>query len=452
MTTRSERPAGERWGGAHRVAAARLGAALAALLAAVGAMGCSGGCGGGGRTDGGGSADGGAPDASAPDAAGTDSGLPPVTCTYFTATDGSDMAAGTVAAPFATIDRGLQALAPGDTLCLRGGTYDEGIDGNAPSGTGWGAAITVASYPGETAVLMPQTAMFVVRLRGDFHYVVLVGLVLDGTNVAEAGVYISADAAGTPDHIRVVGGEVRNAPTQGVIIEAEVGLPTPDANEFIGVAVHDNGTTDFHHGFYIQSNFNLVDGCDIYGNAGWGMQVFKEGGVNGVHAGGNVVRHNRVHDNAAAGSGRGVGIGLYVGDGNVVYDNVVWNNMMGMAVETGATNTLVYNNTLVGNGGDAGLRIGYPDPPGAAGTLVRNNVFWANPGGDILDFGTGTVAESNLLGGVDPLFLDEVAADYHLGPGSPALDTGIALAEVPDDADGTPRPQGAGWDMGAYEQ
>jgi hypothetical protein len=42
---------------------------------------------------------------------------------YFVAPDGSDSAAGTRAAPFATVQRAQQAVAPGDTVFIRGGTY-----------------------------------------------------------------------------------------------------------------------------------------------------------------------------------------------------------------------------------------------------------------------------------------------------------------------------------------
>jgi hypothetical protein len=42
---------------------------------------------------------------------------------YYVATDGSDTAAGTLAAPFATIQRAQREVTPGDTVFIRGGTY-----------------------------------------------------------------------------------------------------------------------------------------------------------------------------------------------------------------------------------------------------------------------------------------------------------------------------------------
>lgn len=64
---------------------------------------------------------------------------------------GDDTANGCEAAPWKSLEHAVRQLKPGDTLCLRGGTYYE-----HPSLTQSGTAeapITIRSYPGETAVL-----------------------------------------------------------------------------------------------------------------------------------------------------------------------------------------------------------------------------------------------------------------------------------------------------------
>lgn len=48
-------------------------------------------------------------------------------------------------------------------------------------------------------------------------------------------------------------------------------------------------------------------------------------------------------------------------------------------------------------------------------------------------------------------FADADADDYHLADSSPAFDQGETLASVTRDRDGTPRPQGAAYDVGGYE-
>jgi len=51
----------------------------------------------------------------------------------------------------------------------------------------------------------------------------------------------------------------------------------------------------------------------------------------------------------------------------------------------------------------------------------------------------------------DPLFVDALNANYHLQTTSPCIDSGTAIEAPSTDFEGVARPQGAGFDMGAYE-
>jgi hypothetical protein len=64
---------------------------------------------------------------------------------------GDDANDGSQAEPWRTIHHGLRQLSPGDTLCLRGGTYYEHVD--VPVSGDEGRPITICSYPGELVII-----------------------------------------------------------------------------------------------------------------------------------------------------------------------------------------------------------------------------------------------------------------------------------------------------------
>src|SRR5262245_47072419 len=72
--------------------------------------------------------------------------------TYYVATNGSDANPGTLAAPWRTIQKAADTLAPGDTAYVRAGVYNARVKINV-SGSALGGFVTFASYPGETAIV-----------------------------------------------------------------------------------------------------------------------------------------------------------------------------------------------------------------------------------------------------------------------------------------------------------
>jgi hypothetical protein len=89
----------------------------------------------------------------------------------------------------------------------------------------------------------------------------------------------------------------------------------------------------------------------------------------------------------------------------------------------------------------------------AQDTVVRNNLASAPQASDrqlIVGSGSGLVADHNLLTN-EPGFVNAAAGDFRLGSGSPAIDAGVAVPQVFEDWRGLLRPQGATYDLGAYE-
>ncbi len=354
---------------------------------------------------------------------------------------GSDWSAGSATAPFRTIRQGLDVSGPGDTLYLHAGTYAEQVssyDGPIRGGASWADALLIAAFPGDTVVLEPPSGSQRVFTLADARasYIVIRGLVLDARNVKYEGVKITwsgPDPANSSHHIRIEDSEVINAPGQGLLVAGH-------HNEFLRLRIHANGVSDFDHGIYITSPDNRVEGCEIYQNAGWGISVYN-GEANDADR--NVLNNNRIRDNARVGK-RGAGIVLSSGEDNVAFNNVIHGNKVGIQVDYSAARSRVYNNTIFAQAGD-GIFVG----AGADDTELRNNLLFAN-GAAITNGGIRTRTGANLVNG-DPGVVDAALFDVHLRASSPAIDAGETLSAVAFDFDQVPRPQGAAYDIGAYE-
>lgn len=94
------------------------------------------------------------------------------------------------------------------------------------------------------------------------------------------------------------------------------------------------------------------------------------------------------------------------------------------------------------------------------GLNIVNSILWGNSATTNPELGpdvniTYSVIEGGYPGSgnieSDPLFVNSSSGDYHLNPGSPCIDSGANLTGAYSDLDSIQRPQGTGWDMGAYE-
>jgi hypothetical protein len=213
-----------------------------------------------------------------------------------------------------------------------------------------------------------------------------------------------------------------------------------------------------------------VTGCRFAGNTAaiWYGGVLVHGVGEGIlDFSGNLVSDNTSDRNPAGGAGIWVGLEGSSGRQAVVSNNLIYGNrspeVAGLYVwARGGSRAHLLNNTIADNIGNIGL---YLRSEGAGDEIESyNNIVWAHDR-DMVRYATG---RGKVVGGFNcydagksdvthekditapPGFMG--SGDYHLRPDSPCIDAGSAGDRIPRvDFDGTPRPQGRGFDMGAFE-
>jgi hypothetical protein len=327
-------------------------------------------------------------------------GSAPVVCSLFASPGGSDVSGdGSVGSPFASVAKLDQSLAPGQTGCLRQGSYGGVGSWHDLSANGTSSArITISSYPGETATI-------------------------DG--------WVDLEGADTTlENVRIDGSNTRYA--------------GPNAC----------GQTNVSQSLTIGAPDDILQYVDYYQSV-----TALRGNAIGVGFWGNadntIIRYDKIHD---VGSCRGYDHLIYLSHGNNVqiYGNWMWNDPHGRGVQLypAPTNARVFANVIdaAGEGilfaADSGTTItgnqvfdniitnstGLPSNgiPGIAasdswgGTPGTNNSFYNNdaynnPAG-ISQFSAITTYANTTT---NPQFTDPTNHNYQLALTSPDTNWGI---------------------------
>jgi hypothetical protein len=408
--------------------------------------------------------------------------------TYYVATDGSDDDSGTQDAPFRTIEHGVSVLQAGDTLRIKGGTYAESFTWWHGVGTSWSDSIMIEAAPGEEVVWEVPTGAQVALNILDVHYVVVRGIIFDGTNgsnrMLELGYTtlpvsgaemllslncVSNDPNQCAHHVRFEENEFRYA-----AYAAAKSSDYANSLDFVNNYIHHTGKVQNCNVFYIPSPNSIFDGNRFNDISCTAIAFWNPDGStarDGIIRNNFIVRAGRfwasegTYENSNAPiqadtvNLNGAGIFVSRGGGAKVYNNIIVDSPGGIWAGHNVMDCLIANNTIYGNtasgNGDPDYNAGIILDDLAGGSrdcTVQNNIVY-QPGvtspRPIVDLGANNTFSNNLTS--DPLFVDPSAHDFHLLEDSPAIGEGTALAEVTEDYDGVLRPQGNAYDIGAYE-
>jgi parallel beta-helix repeat protein len=406
---------------------------------------------------------------------------------YHVSPSGKDDNAGTAAKPFKTIEHGVGLLKPGDTLLIHAGTYGafmvHGLQGTAEK------PITIKAPEKEKVVIdrYPDGGMHTIHLMGTCRYIIFENLeVTDSDPKIEEYRKLDLNKPEDVEAWKKIAQELAKDPNQqyrsGVRINPPAMPPQRDKShshlvfrkltvhhilglgftgngdnlEFIDNHVYDLGYPPSGYAWYMSGINQVYRGNRVH-DCSYGMHLYTQDEKTDKDPISNTLVENNLiyntgkmffHGSSQKVSAGGSAILLWApGDHNIIRNNVLVDDYTGINLIS--KDSLVINNTITG--GKSGIFLVTSDKPVTRNNTVCNNIV-VNTSGEALTIPEGeniTVSHNFVTG--DPKFVDVSKRDLHLKAGSPAIDAGAETKQVPTDIEGTKRPQGKTWDIGAYE-
>jgi len=381
--------------------------------------------------------------------------------TYYVAKTGSDAItcaqAQNIATPKLTLAAGVACLASGDTLMVRGGTYSaQGIPANtAPSGTP-GAYTIIRGYDTERPKLLSNattSSPFAIHLYGvDKSYIEVRQFEFDGMFTCAR---MEGATAGGLHHIRMINVICHDTFSHGMLIDARTSDHYFAENTFYRIGV---GRPDYKVGintFYGTGSRTLIEKNVIH-DVNAGIIIYTAASPQPRQD--DVITRNNVLYNVGRADlpgnewmtlmNKGAAIvSASPGSNQQIYNNIIYNSAeVGIEVNSGSDTSKVYNNTIY-NMVDNSFAIALFSRTGT-GHEVKNNIAYQT-GGIFIATGRGTQSNNQTT---NPSFVDAAKGDFRLKDGSAAIDAGANVLQVTTDFLGVRRPQGARYDIGAFEK
>ncbi len=377
--------------------------------------------------------------------------------------DGADGSAGT---PWRTLQHAADQVGAGDTVMVAAGSY-AGMYLEA-SGTE-AAPLAFVAAPGVVVSGDNEVTDDGLNLEGSA-WVTIEGFEVTGATRAGIRTVLG-------EHVTLRGNHIHDNGRWGVL--------TGFSDDLLIERNEVSGSVD-EHGVYVANSGDrpVVRGNVLWGNAAAGLHMNGDlsNGGDGVISDA-IVEGNTLFGNGAAGGGA---INCDGVTGSVFSNNLIYDNLsVGIAlyqIDGGAPSNgnLVINNTIVMPDGS---RWGVVLHDGATNTTLRNNIIRhendvrgaveacdtclvglvadhnaVTPrfaiGEEIIDLAAWTAAtgqDGDALDADAGLFRDRAGGDFQLAAGAAAIDAGSADGAPGVDLAGNGRPQGAGVDLGAFE-
>ncbi len=318
---------------------------------------------------------------------------PPPGITYYVdGVLGSDTNPGTWTQPFRTIQKGVNKLAAGDILYIRGGTYFENIDirvSGLPS-----LPITISSYPGETAVINGKNIL----PGGPSPYSSLVSI--SGSNIIL-------------DNF-----EVKNSTGRGI-----------KTNGSFNIIKNNNVHHIWEIGIYSAGSYNTIENNKVWRTSesnythgsNWSGAIAFGTAKSSNTSPYVVVRNNEVYQN----SGEGI-LCMYT-DNGLIDDNIVWDNYaediyLDQCSFTTVRNNLAYYTTdqqfwRANDSPATGIALsneGIQTYPIGHDRMIYNNII-VNAGRGISFWAAGGIPNSALIN--DIISFNTIISNYAYGDG-----------------------------------
>ncbi len=429
--------------------------------------------------------------------------------TYYVATTGSDSNPGTLSKPWLTPQHAYNIAVAGDTVYFRAGTYSS-TDSTCMNSGSPGNYITFQNYPTETVnITIGGSGTYMSGLSTNSkNYLKFIGLKFTGNSYTYYGLYIHFS-----DHVTFQNCTITNTVASGIypshstyvtidgctvsgtnsgLAEECISIVTCDHFEVKNCKVHDPASTQrlgidmkegctngsvhnneiynlpglWNGGIYVDAQGTATHDIDIYCNL---VHDIPDGGAFSVsdELGTAAITDIHFYNNISYNCGHGaLSFGVW---GTETYTNIyfinntsynddfttaLWPevNLAGQQYLSPdyTNNVIILNNIFYTT--MANTRLVY-DPGGCytAGKVLVDHNLWYNSGGNWFPLSSTNIKGDNYIEG-DPLFTSIPSLDFSIQSSSPAKDVGSSKVAPITDYVGTSRPQGAGYDIGAYEQ